>query len=641
MEAQYRLELLGQTVHGADCERAIVEALQDEDLAVRDHAISLAVRHLEPEILGELIDNDENAVLRNAALQALERQGFYALPFLRDMTLGTNAEVAMFAIQALSRIPDPDSIPFLVRLLEHDDENVKLAAIEALGTHQARQAIPRLCELMCGSFWQQFAVMRSLGKIGDPRAIPTILDAMNNEMLVEPAVEALGGIATTECLPRLWPLLATCDEPPVRVKILRAIAATLDRYPGYCFEVQDREHDADLQEYLEEVLGSSDVELARAAATVAILRRFEKVYPRIIVRAVNSEERIWIGNLFQRFPVKFGRALPALLNHEDPMVRRGAFETGPIDELPVSLPLRRLRDDDPLVRAAACRALGKCGMTDAIPEMIQQLLSVDTEVRGAAIEGLSHMPPEKLQPLAGCLAADRPDEIITAALAVVETSSCNLLAGDVVHLLAADRPGIRRAALRAAAALSGVDTERDLLAGLDDPDESVRIETIDVLTNRGCRMFIPRLLSLLKQENPVRYYAIQALGRLGVDQAAKPLKKLFPHARPHEQIEIVSALIRIEPGWIMRFLKKQFEKGNIEIRRIAAEGLVRIPGALDMAGLAKMAHDKDWSIRSFAAWGLGRLTSSQARVPLLDLCRDVEPLVARIARDALGRSREQ
>lgn len=640
MEAQYRLELLGQTVHGANGESAIVEALQDEDLAVRDHAISLAVRHLEPEVLGELIADDENAILRNAALQALERQGFYALPFLREMSLGPNAEVAMFSLQALARIPDPDSIPYLTRLLDHDDENVKLAAIEALGTHRSRRTVPRLCEMMCGSFWQQFGVMRSLGQIGDPRAIPTILDAMNNEMLLEPAVEALGGIATTDCLPPLWSLLAECDEAPVRVKILRAIAATLDKFPGYSFKIKNGEHDANLQEYLAETLESTDTELARAAATVAILRRCEELYPRIIVRAVDSDERVWIGNLFQRFPVEFGRALPALLSHEDPKVRQGAFEAGPIGELPVSLPLRRLRDNDHRVRAAACRALGKCGMVDAIPEMIQQLLSVDTDVRAAAIEGLSQMPPNRLQPLARCLSSNRPDEIITAALAVVETSSCNLLAGEVVRLLNADRPGIRRAALRAAAALSGVDTEKDLLASLDDPDESVRIEAIDVLVNRGCRIFIPRLLSLLAHESPVRYYAIQALGRLGVERAAKPLKRLFPRAKAHEQIEIVSALIRIEPNWIVRFLKKQFENGNIEIRRIAAEGLVRIPEALDLAGLKEMASDEDWSVRSFAAWGLGRLASPEARVPLLDLCRDLEPLVARIARDALGRTRE-
>jgi hypothetical protein len=82
----------------------IVAALQETQPVLRERAIALAARHLAPETLGRFVGDDENAVLRNAALSALERQGPYAVPHLVSLSRGQNAEVAMFAVQILSRI---------------------------------------------------------------------------------------------------------------------------------------------------------------------------------------------------------------------------------------------------------------------------------------------------------------------------------------------------------------------------------------------------------------------------------------------------------------------------------------------------------------------------------------------------------
>ena len=51
----------------------IIAALQEPQPVLREKAIALAARHLPPETLGRFVGNDENAVLRNAALAALER----------------------------------------------------------------------------------------------------------------------------------------------------------------------------------------------------------------------------------------------------------------------------------------------------------------------------------------------------------------------------------------------------------------------------------------------------------------------------------------------------------------------------------------------------------------------------------------
>ena len=70
-----RLAALDTAAQGPDRERAILLALEDESLPVRDRAIRLAARYVEPAVLGAMVADGENAIRRNAGLSALERQG--------------------------------------------------------------------------------------------------------------------------------------------------------------------------------------------------------------------------------------------------------------------------------------------------------------------------------------------------------------------------------------------------------------------------------------------------------------------------------------------------------------------------------------------------------------------------------------
>jgi HEAT repeat protein len=641
MEARYRLERLNRAIHGKDITEEIVRALEDESSVVRSHAITLAVRYLEPEVLGAMVENDENAVLRNAALEVLERQGPYALPFLREMAGGSNPEASMFAVHVLTGVPDRESIPVLSDLLEHGDENVRLSAIEALGTHGAEEAVPRLCALMEGSLWQQLAVIKALGLIGDIRAVPLILESLSNEMLVEEAADALGGIASGECIPPLWDLLLHTEQPPVRNRVLLALARALHERRAGHGALEERERDGELEAYLLGAVDAPEGDLAKAAATVAVTARFETLYPRIAARAVDAGDRGWIGRLFGRFPEELRKNLAALLEHPEPDVRRGTLEIAPVGGAPVAVLLRRITDEDPGVRMAACRSLGGSRSPEALPALLDRIREAGGEERDAAVEGLARMPESELVRIAPFLDESLPPEQVLDALAVVEGSSCGGLASEVAALLSSANREIRLQALRTAGALPESELEHDVLPILDDPDPSVRIEAIDVLVRRGSEAAVPRLISLLESDDRVRYHAIRALGRLQAAEAAIPLRDLFDGACAHEQVEIVSALMRISPVWIGMFLRERFRGENVEVRRLAAEGLVRIPDALDTTDLLEMAEDEDWSVRSFAAWGLGRSGSPRRREALLDLSRDMEPLVARIAREALDKIREE
>ena len=80
-----RIAALDAATKGPDRERAILMALEDDAVPVRERAIRLAARYVEPAVLGAMVADGENAVRRNAGLSALERQGPYAVPHLTVM----------------------------------------------------------------------------------------------------------------------------------------------------------------------------------------------------------------------------------------------------------------------------------------------------------------------------------------------------------------------------------------------------------------------------------------------------------------------------------------------------------------------------------------------------------------------------
>ena len=62
-----RLAALDAAARGPEREGAILLALEDDALTVRDRAIRLAARYVEPAVLGALVADGENAVRRNGS----------------------------------------------------------------------------------------------------------------------------------------------------------------------------------------------------------------------------------------------------------------------------------------------------------------------------------------------------------------------------------------------------------------------------------------------------------------------------------------------------------------------------------------------------------------------------------------------
>jgi len=643
-----RLAALDAAVRGPDRERAILLALEDEALPVRERAIRLAARYVEPAVLGAMVADGQNAVRRNAGLGALERQGPYAVPHLSVMLGDSDPELVMFAVQSLARIGYAPAGRSILPLLRHPDPNVAQSAIEAVGQLRTPEAVPALLTLVDGELWLQLAAINALGAIGAPEAVGPLMALVPDSVLAEPAVQALKNIAAPESLEPLLGLLPVVHERALRDPLLLAIGVVIDLHPdpapllaaaGSALAASD-----DATTYLARILaavapdgdGEGD-SLQRAAATLGVAVGLETLEPGLLARLANDPDAGWLEGLFRRFPAGLAARRERLLGHPDPDVRCGALRAARFDEPELPALFDHLEDADAHVRAAACYAMGRLELDSTAPLLVERLRRGEPVEQAAAVQALGRLSAGALADLEHCLATEANETVAALALDVLAARPVSAFEAQVLRLAEDRRPAVRRAGLRAAARLPGARTDVLLLRALADHHQPTQVEALELLVARGGDQSVAVLVAMLGTADSLRFHVIRALGRCRAKPAAAKLRGLFPECGPHEQLQVVVALIRIAPPWINEFLRERLDDTEIEMRRMAAQGLADLAGEHELGVLLPLADDPDWNIRNEVARGLGRLAKPMTRQVLLALARDVEPVVAATARASLER----
>ncbi len=660
-----RLQSLSGPAHATQRASTILTSLESESLRVREAAIGWAARWLEPATLTDLVAHDENATLRNAALSALARQGHYAVTHLQKMLQEKNPEVVMFAAQVLAQIGSPESVPALLPLVRHADANVAQVAIGALGRVRAVEAVPALLELLHADLWLQLAAVEALGDIGEVRAEPALLALVPASEVTVPALQALARLGGPVTLERVLGHLQLAELADLREPMLLTAGAILERHPSgqgmpdqFGSAVDADRSSMGLWRYLAGVLQGAIESpepaaplvrddraqargggpLVQAGGTLAIAAGIVSLYPDVMIWASEPAGAAWVEPLCQRHPEALDASLLALLGHLDPRVRRGALLAGAFRRDHLPLLRSALGDPEAEVRAAACWALADLVDPDSIEPLLELLHQGGTEERTGAIAALGRLPGEALKNLEPCLSPAASTEEILAALEVAERSGSRLFDARVWELLKSPTASIRRAALKVVGAIEDSHAEVALLRALADRDQGIQVEALSLLVRRGGDRVTRTLLALLSTGDSLRYHVIRALGRLHAAEAAPMLESLLATSAAHERIEIISALVRIGPPGIMPLLRERLAERDPDIRRAAALGVSELARSDDLSLLLQLAQDPDWYLRHEAARGLGKLKLPACRDPLLELVRDLEPVVAQAARRALEES---
>jgi len=116
------------------------------------------------------------------------------------------------AAQILGRRKSTRSIATLARLTEHPDDNVAVAAIEALGRIDSPGGLEALvAAVLTRNFFRTFPAIDVLGSTCDPRAVGPLCDLLTDPIYAAAAAAALGRTGQLSAVGPLTDLLVAPD----------------------------------------------------------------------------------------------------------------------------------------------------------------------------------------------------------------------------------------------------------------------------------------------------------------------------------------------------------------------------------------------------------------------------------------------
>ena len=179
--------------------RLVYRALGDESWRVRKEAVEIFLSFRRSgELVGEIIEllhAEDNAGLRNAAVEILESLGRQAVPSLLSELSCEDQDVRKFVLDILGEIADPAATGAMIAALGDKDENVRAAAAENLGNTGAEEAVlPLLDALRNPDLLFRFTVLQALGQIGVQVPIERLVEFQGEPLLRKALFECLGRI---------------------------------------------------------------------------------------------------------------------------------------------------------------------------------------------------------------------------------------------------------------------------------------------------------------------------------------------------------------------------------------------------------------------------------------------------------------
>jgi len=192
----------------------LLQGLQDPNWRVRLRAVE-ALCLLKPQVavapLMNLVANDSDSAVRQDAVRALGQIGdAHAIPLLLDSL--TTPSLQLKAIEALGNLRAVEALPHLIALVKSLPADAYEDRMEGCTDPQYKIELPPL-----------EAAVKALANIGDPQAVPVLMQALNSTLLRQEAAEALTHFGSTAKTPLLQ-LLKTTKNDNLRRHVLESLA---------------------------------------------------------------------------------------------------------------------------------------------------------------------------------------------------------------------------------------------------------------------------------------------------------------------------------------------------------------------------------------------------------------------------------
>lgn len=614
---------------GAGSAEDLVLRLDDPSWVVR-RAVVAALAALGEPAVGPLVDTlvarREKESRIAAAVDALAASRAEVEERVVELARSSSPALVCDALQILGRRRCRPHVPFISSLAQHTDDNVSVAAIEALGRIGGVETVDALIEAVeQRHFFRTFPAIDALGRTGDPRAVDPLEKLLADPLYAAEASRALGRTGQESAVAPLAKLLVERSDAIVRTAVA-SLAELRERYEQRFgdSEAMTRAlgkavaaHDATAR--VIEALGAAAASEHVASARVLGWLGDDLAIARLVEMTMMEEPvGTAASDALRRLGPAATRALLAAVREGDSARRLKllpivGYAAGSLDDL-----LACLSDPEPEVRVRACEALARLGNTAAVAELFKLLGDRDARVSHAASAAIQSLGSQESKKLA--LEQARSDDPRTRRAAIRIIAYFGYAEGLDVLVAAMDEEDekIREAAIYG---LPLVDDPRAVQALLAQTSHELPRTRAAVMRALGQTERSPEVVSALRaalgDADPwVRYYACQSLGRLAVDDVAPELVGLLDDESGQVRVAAVEALAHLRDPSAMAALGRAARSEDPDMRRAALVGLGIAKRPESVATLREAASAPDAATRLVAIAALSELEGPEV-VPTL------------------------
>jgi HEAT repeat protein len=597
-----------------ETKECLFQALGDESWRVRKEAVEvLSASFFSSEMMQELIGllrSQDNAGLRNAAVEILVRLGTKAVPTLHPYVNDPDHDVRKFIVDIMGSIGHPSFVPFLIRALDDPDANVRSAAVENLGKMGDQSAAKPLLKLLNRQdVWLQYTILEALGRIGAPVPISVLELLAGNDLLKKAVYDCVGVVSGTEGIPILLSGLGDKSKN-VRQSAACALEQLRERLP-----VRGLEESIDSK--LRGLKGSPVVDGLLQLFSSASDIRSKKAVVRILgiigdERATSTLLRGCGDDLLRSCCLQafksMGATITCFLEREYPTADEGercviTYLCGEMG-LKYCEPLleQGLNDPLPTVRKEAVTACGKLGLAGLIPGISALLSDLDPDVREGAIFALARL-------------AELDNEGVARVARTLSSSDDAEHRRDAAYLFGALRDAerlsllmkdenvlVRKTAVSVLADLGDRANTGHLLLALFDEDPEVRVAAALALGETAGRDAVDSLILLLKDEDPwVKCAALKSLGKLRGDKSMRAMEAMLPDATGAVLISAIEALGAIGGKRAIGLLENALENEDEEVVKTAMSLLARTGDSWLEKHRRELMYHPHWGVRNLFA----------------------------------------
>lgn len=640
--------------------------LSSEDWKKRkDVAGSLATagRTIISEVLRKIRLEHRNLSILSSAMQVISLSREDVSDYLMEFLADEDHELRIYSAQMLAEQNSPAVIEVLMRALDDSDANVRYHAIESLGKLRAFQAVERLAEIaLSRDFFTAFPAIDSLRLIGDNRAARLIHPLLNDDMLGQPAIEAVGELGEADIVPGIVSLInSNSSLLPYLVMALARISA---RYQetlgdgGYIADIARKEFNrngvSNLLSYIENI---TDMKELNTVVPVLGWLDDDNISLALTGLMGNPDIRKQVIDALVASGPKVLDLLISQLDNDAEIRQSAVLALGRIGgEKAVDALLPLLTDDD--VAVICCGALAKIGSSRAFRDLIGLLGHPDASIRRASIAALNSIGHPEMEKSILHLLCDRDPHVRESAVRIAGYfgySSCRTF----VHRLCSDvnldvqiaaieslpayederlfealqriyngeNTRIRTAVVKSLGQMDSKESYGILSLALADNDQWVRYYAVKSASMHGFVELIPQIKEMAMNDPApfVKLAAIDFLGHTGGHVSASILASLTGDKNIEIALAAVSALGDVHHPDSLPTLLALSKTSDPDMKRVAIESLGRRGGTGTAGALQWVAiTEKDPVIRNSVVNSLKLISTRESISALLNLTSDTE-----------------